>query len=48
MLDKDFVKRVEIAIKSYTSEHALTEEEDNLLTEFTEWLYKQYGIIYEK
>lgn len=47
MLDKDFVKKVQIAVEAYSKEHALTDEEDNLLTEFTEWIYKQYGIVYE-
>jgi hypothetical protein len=48
MLDKIFVEKVQIAIKTYAADHALTDEEDNVLTEFTEWLYKQYGIVYEK
>jgi hypothetical protein len=47
MLDSDFVKRVQVAVEAYTNDHALTDEEDNILTEFVEWIYRQYGIIYE-
>ena len=48
MLDKEFVNKVRVAVEIYGKQHALTDEEDNVMTEFIEWLYHQYGIVYEK
>jgi hypothetical protein len=48
MKDKEFVDRVRHAVESYVTENVWDNDEDVVLTEFVEWLYKQYGIVYGK
>jgi len=44
MLDKDFMSRIDVAVKSYLKENIWDEEESRVLEDFLEWLYHQYGI----
>jgi hypothetical protein len=48
MKDKEFVDQVRHAVESYAKENVWDNDEDVVLTEFVEWLYKQYGIVYGK
>jgi hypothetical protein len=47
MKDKLFVEQVKHAVESYAKENVWDNDEDAVLTDFVEWLYKQYGIVYE-
>ena len=47
MKDKIFVDQVRHVVETYTKENVWDNDEDATLTEFVEWLYKKYGIIYE-
>lgn len=48
MTDKDFVQRVKIAAEVHKKENLIDPDEHQIIDEFIEWLYKQYGIVYEK
>lgn len=44
MNDSEFVKRVKIASEVYKKENLIDPDEHQLMDDFVEWLYKQYGI----
>jgi len=48
MKDKLFVEQVRQAVDAYVAENVWDDSEDTVLTDFVEWLYKQYGIVYGK
>jgi hypothetical protein len=46
MQDNDFLNRVDVAVKAYLKENVWDTDESRTLEDFIEWLYKQYGIVY--
>jgi hypothetical protein len=45
MNDKEFLDRLEIGLSAYQKENIWDFEEDKVLEDFVDWLYKQYGFI---
>lgn len=48
MNDKDFLNRLEIGIQAYQKENIWDYEEEQILENFVDWMYKQYGFIRDK
>lgn len=47
MGDKEFLNRLEIGIQTYQKENIWDFEEEQVLEDFVNWMYKQYGFIRE-
>jgi hypothetical protein len=45
MLDKDFMSKIDVAVKTYLKENVWDDEESKVLEDFLEWMYHQYGIV---
>lgn len=48
MTDKDWLERVKLGAKVYNSQRLHRDFQADEVNKFIEWLYKQYGVVYER
>lgn len=48
MIDRDIVERFRVAAEVYKKENLIDADEHQVIDDFIEWCYRQYGIVYRK
>jgi len=47
MTDKEFLERLQLGMNAYVKANIYDADDHEILENFVEWLYKEYGMVYK-